>query len=182
MRPWHTWAAAAVALGVTAAGCSSGSPISSAGSQSAATAAPAGGSDSSASTPLAQAVAYSQCIRTHGVPNFPDPVQTPSGGYGYRTQGIDPNSAAFQGALQACKTLPSPWNSTGQELSPEQQQAWLDWAKCVRAHGVPNLPDPTFSSGGEVHLGGGGGSNSPQLQGAMDACKSRLPSTGGLGG
>lgn len=182
MRLWHLWAAAAVALGVTAAGCSGGPPISSASSQSATTAAPAGGSDSSGSTPLAQAVAYSRCIRTHGVPNFPDPVQTPSGGYGYRTQGIDPNSAAFQGALQACKTLPSPWNSTGQELSSAQQQAWLDWAKCVRAHGVPNLPDPTFSSGGEVHLAGAGGSSSPQLQQAMDACKSQLPSTGGLGG
>ncbi len=84
-------------------------------------------------------------MRSHGVPNFPDPVLTPGGGYGYRTTGIDPNSAAFQGALQACKALPSPWQSTGQQLSPAQQQAWLSWAKCIRAHGVPNFPDPTFS-------------------------------------
>ena len=114
------------------------------------------------------------------LPNFPDPVRTPSGGYGYRTTGIDPNSAAFQGALKACKALPSPWNSTGQQLSPAQQQAWLTWAQCIRAHGVPDFPDPTFS-GMEVH-DAGIGSSSPQLQSAMDACKSQRPSVGGLGG
>jgi hypothetical protein len=117
-------------------------------------------------------------MRSHGVSNFPDPVQTPSGGYGYRTAGIDPNSAAFQGALQACKGLPSPWNSTGQQLTAAQQQAWLNWAACIRSHGVPNFPDPTFS-GSEVH-DSGVGSNSPQLQSAMSACK--RPSVGGLGG
>jgi hypothetical protein len=86
----------------------------------------------------------------------------------------------FQGALQACKALPSPWNSTGQQLSSAQQQAWLSWAQCIRAHGLPNFPDPTFS-GSEVH-DSGIASNSPQLQSAMDACKSQRPSVGGLGG
>ena len=180
MRLSHLWAAGAVALGVIVAGCSGGSPVPTAGSQSTTTAAPAGGSASSGATALAEAVAYSQCIRSHGVPNFPDPVQTPSGGYGYRTAGIDPNSAAFQGALQACKALPSPWNSTGQQLSPAQQQAWLSWAQCIRAHGLPDFPDPTFS-GSEVH-DSGVGKSSPQLQQAMDACRAQRPSVGGLGG
>ena len=182
LRPSHLCAAAAaaVALGVAVAGCGGGSTVPVAGSQPATTTAPAGGSGSSGASPLAEAVAYSQCIRGHGVPNFPDPVKTPGGGYGYRTKGIDPSSAAFQGALRACKALPSPWNSTGQQLSPAQQQAWLDWAKCIRAQGVPDFPDPTFS-GVEVH-DAGVASNSSQLQSAMDACKSQTPSVGGLGG
>ena len=120
-------------------------------------------------------------MRSHGVPNFPDPVLTPGGGYGYRTAGIDPNSVAFQGALQACKALPSPWQSTGQRLSAAQQQAWLSWAKCIRAHGVPTFSDPTFS-GDAVQISSAGGSRTPQLQSAMDACRSKMPSTGGLGG
>ncbi len=182
MRPAPRWAAVAVALGVTFAGCSGAATVPTAGSQPTTTAAQAGGSASPAASPLAEAVAYSQCIRSHGVPNFPDPVQTPSGGYGYRTTGIDPNSAAFQGAQQACQALPSPWNSTGRPLSPAQQQAWLNWAKCIRANGVPNLPDPTFPGGDEVHLAGYGGSSSQQWQQAMDACKSQQPTTGGLGG
>src|SRR5580692_9592809 len=180
MRPSRLGGAATVAFGVTVAGCSGGSTVPTAGSQPTTTAAPAVGSGSTGASPLAEAVAYSQCIRSHGVPNFPDPVQTPSGGYGYRTTGIDPNSSVFQGALQACKALPSPWNSTGQQLSSAQQQAWLNWAKCIRAHGVPNFPDPTFS-GSEVH-DSGVGSSSPQLLSAMDDCKSQRPSVGGLGG
>ena len=176
--------AALVALGVAAAACSGGSKsltVPTAGSQPTTTAAPAGASASSGQTPFAEAEAYSQCMRSHGALNFPDPVLTPSGGYGYRTTGINPQSAAFQGALQACKALPSPWQSTGKQLSPAQQQAWLSWAKCIRAHGMPNFPDPTFS-GSAVQIPGAGGSSSPQLQSAMDACKSQMPSTGGIGG
>jgi hypothetical protein len=120
-------------------------------------------------------------MRSHGVSNFPDPVATPGGGYGFRTQGVDPKSSAFQSASQACNALvPGGWGSTGKPLSPAQQQQWLDWAKCIRAHGVPDFADPTFS-GGEVHITRGDGS-SPQAQSAMDTCKSQMPSTGGLGG
>jgi hypothetical protein len=177
----HRWAAIAL---VTLAACSSGSEsprVASVDSQSTTTAAPAGGAASSAQTPLAQAQAYSQCMRRHGVPNFPDPELTPGGDYGYRTVGIDGESAAFQGALQACKDLPSPWQSTGKQLSPAQQQAWLRWAKCIRANGVADFADPTFS-GEEVHISGGGPGSSPQLRSAMNTCKPQMPSTGGVGG
>lgn len=184
MRRSKLWAAASLVLGMTVAACSGGakSPtVPTAGSEPTTAAAPARGPGSS-QTPLAQAEAYSQCMRSHGVPNFPDPVLTPSGGYGYRTRGIDPHSSAFQAGLQACKALPSPWTSTGRQLSPAQQEAWLTWAQCIRAHGVPNFADPTFSGGDAVQISGPGGSNSPQLQSAMDACKSQMPSAGGLGG
>jgi hypothetical protein len=177
VRPSRLWATVVVALGLTVAGCSGGSTVPTVGSPGGSASA---GSGSGSGSSLAEAVAYSQCFRSHGVPNFPDPVQTPSGHYGYRTSGIDPNSAAFQEATQACKALPSPWNSTVQQLSTAQQQAWLDWAQCIRTHGLPNFPDPMFS-GTDVQ-DSGVASNSPQLQSAMDACKSQKPSIGGLGG
>ena len=180
MRPSQRWAAAVVALGVTAAACSGGSksPTLANGSGTTTTSAARAGGSSSA-TEQGKALAYSQCMRRHGVPNWPDPVLTPSGDYGFRTAGIDPQSPAFQTALQACKALYK-WGATDQQLSPAQQRAWLTWAKCIRSHGVPNLADPTFS-GSEVHLSDGG-SSSPQLQSAVDACKSQMPSAGGLGG
>ena len=193
MRASQLWAAAAVVLGITVAGCGGGSkspPVASVGSGPT-TATRAGGSQptsavvrtagsgSAGQTPLAKAVAYSHCMRSHGVPNWPDPVLTPSGGYGFRTVGVDPHSAAFQSATQACDALvPEGW-STGQQLSPAQQQAWLDWAKCIRSHGVPDFPDPKFS-GGAVQVDSG--SSSPQLKVAMGACKSQMPSSGGVGG
>jgi hypothetical protein len=132
---------------------------------------------------LAKFLAYSQCMRSHGMPNFPDPVTTPSGGYGFLTQGIDPKSPAFRSAGEACNAqAPEGWGTAGRPLSPAQQQQWLNWAKCVRAHGAPNFADPTFSGGGAVHITGGGTGISPQVQSAIDACKSQMPASGGLGG
>jgi len=180
MRPSQLLAVPAVVLAVTLAACGGGTTPTVAHLGSTTTAAPEGRSGSAGQTPLAKAEAYSRCMRSHGVANWPDPVSTPDGGYGFRTTGIDPHSAAFQGATHACNTLvPQGWSSN-QQLSPAQQQAWLNWAKCIRAHGMPDFPDPTFS-GSEVHVSGGG-SSSPQLRSAMDACRSEMPSSGGLGG
>ncbi|HUA46635.1 MAG TPA: hypothetical protein VMA77_15495 [Solirubrobacteraceae bacterium] len=52
------------------------------------------------------ALAHAQCMRQHGVPNFPDP--TVSGGGGGITvssggPGIDPQSPAFQQAQKTCQ-------------------------------------------------------------------------------
>jgi hypothetical protein len=50
-----------------------------------------------------QAIANAQCMREHGVPNFPDP-QFPAGGGMMFTlpSGVSPNSPAFQQAQRIC--------------------------------------------------------------------------------
>ncbi|MCU1486624.1 MAG: hypothetical protein JWN67_3370 [Actinomycetia bacterium] len=182
------WPAAAVVLWLAVAGCSSGSEsptIPTVAATPTTAAAQTGETSSSATTsapttPLEKAQAYAKCMRSHGVANFPDPVATPSGGYGFRTQGVDPKSSAFQSASEACDELvPGGWGEPGKALTPADQQEWLDWARCIRTHGVPDFADPTFS-GQEVHISGDG--DSPQLQSAMADCKSKMPTTGGLGG
>jgi hypothetical protein len=57
---------------------------------------------------LASLLKYSGCMRSHGVPNFPDPTSSPGGAVGLAinsSMGIDPNSAIFQRAQQACQSL-----------------------------------------------------------------------------
>jgi hypothetical protein len=179
------WPAAGIALGLALAACSSASKsptVATLGAGPTTTASEPGASPAG-TTVLGGFLAYSQCMRTHGVPNFPDPIPTPSGGYGFHLPGVNPQSAAFRSASAACNALaPDGWGTNpGQQLSPAQQQQWLNWAKCVRAHGAPDFADPTFS-GGDVHIAGGGPGLSPQVQSAMDACKSQMPSSGGLGG
>ncbi|HZU71447.1 MAG TPA: hypothetical protein VE990_01630, partial [Acidimicrobiales bacterium] len=157
------WSVAAVVAGLAVGGCSGGSPsapVASVG-RSADSAGGAGSSSVAGATPLARALAYARCMRSHGMAQFPDPVQTPSGGYGFRTTEIDPHSAAFQSASTTCEALvPGGWGDTGRRLSPAQQQAWLDWAACVRANGVADFADPTFA-GGEVRISGAGPGSSP---------------------
>jgi hypothetical protein len=48
---------------------------------------------------------FSQCMRTHGLTNFPDPSFGPGGAVRLRVGpagGLDPNSPAFQSAQKAC--------------------------------------------------------------------------------
>lgn len=56
---------------------------------------------------LKLALKYTQCMRSHGVPNFPDPTSK-NGLYGFRItpgSGINPKSATYQKANQACQSI-----------------------------------------------------------------------------
>jgi len=129
---------------------------------------------------------FSACMRAHGVPNFPDP--SPQGdiqiGPG---SGIDPRSAKFQAAQKACRAqLPNGGQPTPQQLAKAQHQA-LAFSQCMRSHGVPAFPDPTFS-GGRITMkltapGSGGGLDpqSPAFQAAQKACAGKLPGKLGAG-
>lgn len=62
---------------------------------------------------LARAIAYSQCMRSHGEPTFPDP-STSGGGISFSLRGVDPNSPQFQSAQKACqKYSPFPGGGPG---------------------------------------------------------------------
>jgi hypothetical protein len=55
----------------------------------------------------AQGVAESACMRSHGVPNFPDPTTGPIGEQviNMRGTGVDPSSPTVQAAEKACQKL-----------------------------------------------------------------------------
>jgi hypothetical protein len=93
-----------------------------------------------------KALKYSKCMRSQGISNFPDP----NDGGGIQigpTSGIDPQSPQFQAAQKACgKYFPAPQLSKAQ-IAQQQAQA-LEFARCMRANGVPNFPDPQFAANG----------------------------------
>jgi hypothetical protein len=115
-----------------------------------------------------QALAYAQCMRSHGAPSWPDPDS-----HGYFTM-TPANSADFRApasARQTCQHL----LPKGKALTPAQQasasRANLALAACMRRHGYPNFPD---SWGGGIHVGQftslGIDVNSPRFQAAMKSC------------
>jgi hypothetical protein len=132
-------------------------------------------------------VAYAACMRKHGAPNFPDP-RDDGNGYHLRygpKNGIDPRSSQFTYAQQACKKLlPNGGRPSSQEQARELQET-LEYAICMRAHGVPNFPDPKVSGDGAVDIGIGRKSNvnpsSPSVKAAERACQHLLPGSGGGG-
>jgi hypothetical protein len=96
----------------------------------------------------AAALAYSQCMRTHGVPGFADPKQVGGGGIQISgtPPGVNPDSPAFTSAQQSCRHLLS---NGGQPTTSGREQElarMLQLTKCMRAHGVSGFPDPTLSA------------------------------------
>jgi len=185
------------AFALLAAGCGGGSQsptvahlgssTTSSTSSNSSSAGSGGSGSAGSSSPDSQAVAYSACMRAHGVANFPDPRITTNGSevrVAVRvTPGITRNPL-FESAQQACrKLLPGggPGEGSTQQIGPQEQSQYLKAAACIRSHGVPRFPDPTFSGGG-VHLPKAAGVNphSPQVRGAEEACQSLIP--GGLHG
>lgn len=136
-----------------------------------------------------QMVAFSKCMRVHGVPGFPEPSEGKllihSSDHNGHVTGVNPQSAQFQAAQKACAKLapnggmpPSPAEQT------RMQEQALKFSACMRSHGVPNFPDPEFSHGGgavRIRIGAKPGSaggidpNSPQFQAAQKACQSIVP-------
>src|SRR5579863_2153984 len=122
-------------------------------------------------------VQYAQCMRAHGVPNFPDP----NGQGQVQMSGVDPRSASFQAAQRACAKY-SPGG--GKPPSPAQQAEALahalKFSQCMRSHGLTDYPDPQSVAGGiRISIRAGQGSNldpnNPQFQAAQKACRSLLP-------
>jgi hypothetical protein len=165
-RSWPRWAAALAAtalMGLLATACGGGSsPASASGG--------GGGGGSTQLQKLVQAqLAYARCMRAHGVPDFPDPDSNGSG-----FQGVPAASSQLTAADHVCHHL----LSAGAPMSHSQFQHSLgqlvQYARCMRAHGLPNFADPHTDNGGTV-MGGDIDRNSPQYRSANQACQHLLP-------
>ncbi len=140
MRP-KTWAVAALAMVVISAGC--GGTRSSGGNDTAATPGTVSSGINSTATTRAKAVKFAECMRANGVGAFPDPDASGALTIDAVANGssLDTNSAAFKQAVSACKDL-EPSGFTGHQRSSQEQEAALEFARCIRDNGVGDFPDP----------------------------------------
>jgi hypothetical protein len=114
---------------------------------------------------------FSACVRSHGVPNFPD-ANTEGG---IHAAGIDETSPAFRRAYHACRgRLQGRRRRLHGQSTPELQRQLLAFAKCMRAHGVPKFPDPIVHPDGRVEFGVPQDPNSPIFIAAANACRGKL--------
>jgi hypothetical protein len=182
MLRFATVASTTLAAGLLLAACGSSSP-SSAGNSGAA----------------GNALAFSQCMRANGVPNFPDPPSGSGGGLRIQSSqragsgasltvnGVPVNAPAFQAAQQKCqKDLPSGGHPSAGRIAALRAGA-LAMAKCMRAHGVTNFPDPVVKEnpggGVSVQIGGAGvDPQSPATESAQNVCGPLMQRAGGPGG
>jgi hypothetical protein len=118
-------------------------------------------------------VKFADCMRDHGVPSFPDPET--SAGIQIPVALAKNPSPAFTSAMRACKYL-VPADTAPPVASASQKAAAVKLAQCMREHGVPNYPDPTYQDGHLVPpsiADPGINPASPAFSSASKACQSR---------
>jgi hypothetical protein len=166
-RPRRTRAAAVITVMAAAllmAAC--GGSLSSTGTASSPN---AGGSADSPS-----GLAFARCVRSHGIPNFPDPID--SSGHFSKTalRQLGVSDSRLRTAENACQNLlpagPAP-------LTAQEQQDYLRAAACMRSHGVTSFPDPVFSGGGVSFPTPPAGfdTGSPRFVQARQICERLIP-------
>jgi hypothetical protein len=135
-------------------------------------------------TGLQEGIAHSECMRAHGVAAYPDPdaegdIRLSS------SSGVNPSSSQFLSAQKACARF-EPGGSTG-SITPWGQallEKALKFVACMRAHGIPNFPDPKPLPYGvmlTIPRSSGINVNSPQFAVATKVCQPLMnvnPSTG----
>jgi hypothetical protein len=127
-------------------------------------------------------LAYTSCMRSHGVPNFPDPGDKggfPKPAVVSALQQV--SSSRGQAASSTCEhLLPAGGSLSGKAsepvTTPQQQQDYLKAVACLRSQGFPNFPDPVFS-GGSVHftVPSSLNTNSTQFAHARLVCQKLIP-------
>lgn len=139
------------------------------------------GQPASSGSKKAGALAYSKCMRSHGVAAFPDPNSKGEISLNATPEnGLDFESPTMKSAMQACKSL-EPVGTAAEQR--ENQAQGLKFAQCMRSHGVPTFPDPKAGggmhteeqSGRETQGSQGVDPDSPQFKAAEQACRSLAP-------
>jgi hypothetical protein len=153
-----------VALTVGAAACGGG-PSHASGSSST--------SSGSEASRYSQALKYVECLRTHGEPDIPDPG---ANGNIQAGSGSSANSSAVLAAAQACqKDAPSAPKGAAPGQNAQSATKALEFAQCMRAHGVTNYPDPGANGVTKVSPNSGIDQNSSTFLAAEQACRKYAP-------
>jgi hypothetical protein len=123
------------------------------------------------------AVAFAACVRSHGVPNWPDPSS--SGVFDkskLSSQQLGASTSRVQAAQRACQHL---LPNSGSGPSPAQMQQVkaqaLRFSRCVRSDGVPNFPDPASDGRIPDPASVGIDQGSPKFEAANQACRKYRP-------
>jgi|SRR5450755_900562 hypothetical protein len=180
--------AALAAVSVLLAGCGGSGPppaaVPSLGQGASGTG--ASGTAVAAGSRAARLHAAAQCIRQHGVPGYADPVLTPGGAVYSDLRPIQnasqPTLAAVAAACRALVVAAGLNPGNEPPAPPQLVQAGVRAAQCERAHGLPNVQDPTartsYTPGHGFGMTGNeipaGGKQSQGFQEAGQACHRQM--------
>jgi hypothetical protein len=119
-------------------------------------------------------------MRSHGVPKFPDPDSSggvPKPAVVSAFEAVSKSQA--DRAQNACNHLLPAGGLSGQPvqtITPQDQRDYLEAAACMRSHGFPDFPDPTFRNNNEqINIPASINQNSSQFMNAATLCTKVIP-------
>jgi hypothetical protein len=123
-------------------------------------------------------LAFSQCMRANGMPNFPDPQRFVGGNVKLTIHQLAPTQAALNACNHLLPTRGGAPQQTAQQVRTQVADG-LSFARCVRSHGVSRFPDPSAQGQLSVEMVQAQGIDihSPAVLRAVQAC---LPASHGL--
>ncbi|GAA2268438.1 hypothetical protein GCM10009853_022160 [Glycomyces scopariae] len=129
--------------------------------------------------PFEEALAYSDCMRENGVPDFPDPEQGEGGGITLGLpEGMNAETEEFKAAEAACEDM-RPGPDGGEDADPEVYAQLLEYSECMRENGITEFPDPQPGGGIMMDPNMGFDPQSQEFQDADAACADLRPERGG---
>jgi hypothetical protein len=132
---------AGAAFGVLAAGCGG---AGSAGVASVASP-PTAGTTTVENGALAGTLAFARCMRSHGIPNFPDPAA--NGAFDKsKLQQLGVSVGRMRAIEDSACNYVFENGGAGQTITPADRGDYIKAAACMRSHGFPAFPDPTFQN------------------------------------
>jgi hypothetical protein len=132
----------------------------------------------------AQSLAYTKCMRSNGLPQFPVPDAQGNYNNAQVTALAQANPEYRNAHLQCASLLPNGGSGlSATQIQQIQQQNLSDAVKaahCMRTHGITNFPDPDASNQDagvnwepviSLIMDGGLNTSTPFYQAALTACK-----------
>jgi hypothetical protein len=117
-------------------------------------------------------IAFSECMRTHGMPDFPDPGPNTNFTLNGPLTGAAADTTSGKATI-ACQHLLPNGTANNSSTSTQELAEGVALAQCLRAHGEPSFPDPTVVNGGLNFDFTGTGTS--QFKAAVAACRSAVP-------
>ena len=118
---------------------------------------------------IASAFAFARCMRSHGIPGWPDPDS-----HGFfdkaKLRPLGLSVSRVRALEEGPCNIPLPSHQT-YTITPADRADYLTAASCMRSHGFADFPDPTFPNNDvRLTIPSSIDTNSPKFKSAATTC------------
>ena len=123
---------------------------------------------------VASALAFARCMRSNGIPNWPDP--TSSGFFDKsKLRSLGVSVSRVRALEEGTCNIPLP-SDQGYTITPADQADYLAAAACMRSHGFAEFPDPRFQNNNvQTNIPSNINQDSSQFKSAATTCTKLIP-------